>query len=912
MSGTAVSGTAVSGTAVSGTAVSGAVADDWPMSDGPADDGPGLVVSWTGGVSIDQVLSAVHRYQRHRAGLDLPAWGEVGHSGKPNDQPAGDPGAGPQDDELGEEAVTAAHEDRGHVLSVAALGGHAIMAPGPDLAGWLACGKATERDDAALVTSITAWRKVTSWAQAQELAAVAELARRRRVAGAVDAGGQDCDRAADAGDRDPVADTGRGDRDPVAELEADFAPNEVALALTLTQGGAEYWMDLAVSLTRRLPATLAALGEGTIDLNRAKLIDQYTSSLDAGLARTVERRVLVRAEHRTTGQLRASLQRAVLAADPAAAERRRQEAQRRAWVALFGDHDGTASLSGRFLPAAQAAAAWARICAMAKAMEAAGAGGGMDLLRAQVFVGLLLGTLPLIPPSDGGPEDAGPGDDGPESNGPEDGGPMDAGPDNSGPKDDGSEDGGPEDAGPGDGGLDGDRSGCIGPEEGGLDDGDPEDGGLDGGDPEDGGLDGGDQGGGRPDGDGPGGGGPRSGDPASGGPGDSGVGDSCVGDSGVGHSGPCSRGPRDSDGSSPAKDGTWGGADDPRDEDVPRDLHPDEGGPGRGAKVGEGPHDRALRPADGPGGDVHPSAWPPLPRPGATPTPGCARPARASPAGAQDRRGPPGSPGLAGRAVLCVPWRTLAGWSCEPGELSRIGPVTAGVARDLALAAAADVTCDWKVIVVGRSGRAVAVAKVRRSRADAQVRSAGSPSAAASASGDAGVVGRITLTIPVGLLSPTATPVSPTATPVSPTATPAEKELAGSGPLAKVLAAALRAGAKAFSARRSRTAAGGCTHEEASPDYRVPDSMRALVEARDQTCGFPTCRQPAWRCEQDHTIAHRLGGLTCPCNLSPECPRHHHLKHLPSWRLDQPRPGVLTWTTPARLTHTVTSAPYPA
>ena len=367
------------------------------------------MVSWTGGVTIGQVLSAVDRYQRHRAGLDLPAWGEVGHTGKPDDPPAGDPGPGPQDDELAEEAVRAAPEGRGRVLSVAALGGHAIMAPGPDLAGWLACSQASERDDAALVTSITAWRKVTSWAQAQELAAVAELARRRRVAGTVEAGGQGCDRVADAGDRDPAADTGRDDHDPVAELEAGFAPNEVALALTLTQGGAEYWMDLAVSLTRRLPGTLAALGEGTIDLNRARLIDQYTSSLDAGLARTVERRVLVRAEHQTTGQLRASLQRAVLAADPAAAERRRQEAQRRAWVALFGDHDGTASLSGRCLPAAQAAAAWARICAMAKAMEAAGAGGGMDLLRAQVFVGLLLGTLPLIPPSDGGPEDAGPG-----------------------------------------------------------------------------------------------------------------------------------------------------------------------------------------------------------------------------------------------------------------------------------------------------------------------------------------------------------------------------------------------------------------------------------------------------------------------------------------------------------------------
>ncbi len=184
-------------------------ADDWPTNDGPADDGPGLVVSFTGGMTLDQVLSAVHRYQRHRAGLDLPAWGEAGHSGKPNDQPAGDPGAGPPDDGLGAEAAAAAHEDPGHVLSVGALGGHAIMSPGPDLAGWLACGTATERDDAALVTSITAWRKVTSWAQAQELAAVAELARRRCVAGAVNAGGQDCDRAADAGDRDPVADTGR-------------------------------------------------------------------------------------------------------------------------------------------------------------------------------------------------------------------------------------------------------------------------------------------------------------------------------------------------------------------------------------------------------------------------------------------------------------------------------------------------------------------------------------------------------------------------------------------------------------------------------------------------------------------------------------------------------------------------------
>jgi Domain of unknown function (DUF222) len=595
---------------------------------------------------------------------------------------------------VGEEALLAAAEDRGRVLPAAALGGHAVMAPGPDLAGWLACCQAADRDDAALVNSITAWRKVTSWAQAQELAAVAELARRRGVPGARDASAQDCDRVADAGDRGPVADAGRNEHDPVAELEAGFAPNEVALALTLTQGGAEYWMDLAVSLSCRLPATLAALGEGSIDLNRAKLIDQFTGSLDIDHAQAVERRVLVRAPDQTSGQLRASLQRAVLAVDPAAAERRRQQAEARAWVALFGDHDGTASLSGRFLPAAQAAAAWARICAMAKAMESAGAGGGMDLLRAQVFVGLLLGTLPLIPPAEGGP-DAG---------GPEDGGPDDAG----------AEDGGPDDGSPGGGGPDG----------GGWDDRTPE------GDPDDAGL----EDDGAPGGEGPDGGGWDDQTPE---------GDACEVRT-LEERASDDSGPPDS---SPEASGRW---DTGRGDRSPKGGPPKGSGrgsldrgsvrPGKGDAAREG---KALagRPADVPVNGLLPyPAWPPLPLPGANPSPGCARSARAGPAKARDRRGPPGNTGprgsprppgdsypprkpdppgsarpsgnpdpgrrsrLAGRAVLSVPWRTLAGWSSGPGELSRIGPVTAGVARDLASAAAADATCQWRVIVAGRSG----------------------------------------------------------------------------------------------------------------------------------------------------------------------------------------------------------------
>ncbi len=91
------------------------------------------------------------------------------------------------------------------------------------------------------------------------------------------------------------------------------------------------------------------------------LIDLWTTPLDDDLARAVERKVLVRAGNQTAGQLRASLQRVVISVDPAAAERRRAEAERNARVELSGEDSGTAAISGHFLPAAQASAAWARI-----------------------------------------------------------------------------------------------------------------------------------------------------------------------------------------------------------------------------------------------------------------------------------------------------------------------------------------------------------------------------------------------------------------------------------------------------------------------------------------------------------------------------------------------------------------------
>lgn len=91
--------------------------------------------------------------------------------------------------------------------------------------------------------------------------------------------------------------------------------------------------------------------------------------------------------------------------------------------------------------------------------------------------------------------------------------------------------------------------------------------------------------------------------------------------------------------------------------------------------------------------------------------------------------------------------------------------------------------------------------------------------------------------------------------------------------------------------------------------YRPPARMRREIEARDGTCMFPGCRQPARRCDCDHTIAHHLGGATCPCNLAILCRHHHRTKQADGWTLIQVWPGVLLWITPSA--HWYVSAPDP-
>src|SRR5215469_16258147 len=267
------------------------------------------------------------------------------------------------------------------------------LAPGLALAGFADdahAGLAGLTDDE-LIGVLRAWRRQASWAQARELAAIAELARRR---------------PADRTSAWPSAKFPAG--------VSEFAADEVALALTLTRRSAGAQLDLALALAAR-PGTAAMLEAGEIDLLKARVIIDGITGLAPGHAAAVEAAVLPEAPGMTSGQLRAAVAHAVLAADPDAARRNREEQLKDARVECWTDPAGTANLVGRSLPCAQTLAADQRLGQIARAWkkqlgaawkyaspdgELPRPAAGTDLLRARAYLALLLGQPVDSPPAD--------------------------------------------------------------------------------------------------------------------------------------------------------------------------------------------------------------------------------------------------------------------------------------------------------------------------------------------------------------------------------------------------------------------------------------------------------------------------------------------------------------------------------
>ena len=92
--------------------------------------------------------------------------------------------------------------------------------------------------------------------------------------------------------------------------------------------------------------------------------------------------------------------------------------------------------------------------------------------------------------------------------------------------------------------------------------------------------------------------------------------------------------------------------------------------------------------------------------------------------------------------------------------------------------------------------------------------------------------------------------------------------------------------------------------------YQPPQDLQDHIIARDQTCSFPHCAQPAIRCDIDHTRPWDQGGTTDPHNCHPACRRHHQAKTIGGWRVHRTPDNSTVWTSPAGRSYTVHPPPY--
>jgi len=230
--------------------------------------------------------------------------------------------------------------------------------PGPGLADLLAAATMDglgQLSDDQLAGVLRGWQRLVSHGQARLAHAVSELAR-RRAAG--------------------------------SSWAAEHLTDELAIELTLTRRSAGRLVDVCDGLDR-LTDVHVALEAGLIDWPRACVFADELAQLDDATAAAIAAGLADQAAGWTTGQLRAALARAVLAADPAAAGRRRADGRKDSRVEVWHEPSGNAALAGRELAAADAIAADAVLTADAEWLRDNGAAGTMAELRAAAFIARL-------------------------------------------------------------------------------------------------------------------------------------------------------------------------------------------------------------------------------------------------------------------------------------------------------------------------------------------------------------------------------------------------------------------------------------------------------------------------------------------------------------------------------------------
>jgi hypothetical protein len=200
------------------------------------------------------------------------------------------------------------------------------LAPGGELAAALETVRPQTESPIGLIEVMKAAARLSAWAEAVKLAAIAGFYRQRQ-AQAVDI------------PRPRELDAQGRPSDPLRSAAA-----EIAAALRLAPATATSHLDTALRLTSTLTATHTALRCGAITLSKALAIADATNPLPPAAQRAVQHRVLPRAAGQTHAGLRAALRRAVAAADTRDQAARHRDATRNRECRIVPLADGMAGL----------------------------------------------------------------------------------------------------------------------------------------------------------------------------------------------------------------------------------------------------------------------------------------------------------------------------------------------------------------------------------------------------------------------------------------------------------------------------------------------------------------------------------------------------------------------------------------
>src|SRR5579859_2908926 len=186
-------------------------------------------------------------------------------------------------------------------------------------------------------------------------------------------------------------------------VEGEFAADELASELHMSQQGAAGQMDYATHVASRLPKTFAALAAGLIHPIHLRIIEEETRYLSDADAAKADAILAAPAPGQTYGELRYAARKLVLTLDPDIARKRKDAARREAHVRRFQEESGNGGMVARELPADEVLASWQHVEQRALDLRAAGVPGTLQDLRVRAYLDLLqerdTRTLSAAPPA---------------------------------------------------------------------------------------------------------------------------------------------------------------------------------------------------------------------------------------------------------------------------------------------------------------------------------------------------------------------------------------------------------------------------------------------------------------------------------------------------------------------------------